>query len=179
MDKSENPMIPAWLRSLDWFLGNKLIVPALFSIILMLIFLGILNYVLDGDMMKRKVIREDDDALEVTIQNVYDQDKYLQVTLDTGKVYNGKVTDTYFRVNDEIRSIQLSPISSGYRDKETQKITLTTYYADIYEKIATDPDAYSVKISDFSVTIRYNHIISVSPFDPETYAAFQKADPSS
>lgn len=85
-------------------------------------------------MMKRKVIKEDDDSLEKSIQQAFDEDKFLQVTLDTRKVYIGKVTDTYFRVNDKIRSIQLNPIAGGYRDGKSRKMILTTYYGQIYER---------------------------------------------
>lgn len=127
-------------------------------------------------MMKRKIIKDDDDSLEVTIQKAFDNEKFLQVTLSTRKIYIGNVTDTYFRVNDEIRSIELNPIASGYRDDTTQQIILTTYYGQIYEQIIENPESFNVNISDFSVTIRYDHIISVSPFDPETYSRFQDAE---
>jgi len=66
-------------------------------------------------MMKRKVIRDyDDDSLEITIQEAFDNEKFIQVTLSTQKVYIGNMTDTFYRVNDEIRSIQLNPIASAY-----------------------------------------------------------------
>jgi len=37
-----------------------------------------------------------------------------------------------------------------------------------------NPDQFNVKISDFSVSIRYDHIVSVSPFDPETFVKFRE-----
>jgi len=176
LDGNINPKIPEWLETLNYFLGSSELIPALFSLVLIAVAVLTVNFIVDDDMMKRKVIKEDDDSLEITIQKAFDEEKFLQVTLDTRKVYIGKVTDTYFRVNDEIRSIQLNPIASGYRDYKTQKIILTTYYGQIYEKILEQPESFDVKISDFSVAIQYDHIISVSPFDPETYSSFQQAE---
>ena len=176
LDGDVNPKIPEWLDTLNHFLGSPELVPSLFSLVLIAIAVSAINFIVDDDMMKRKVIKEDDDSLELTIQKAFDEEKFLQVTLDTRKVYIGKVTDTYFRVNDEIRSIQLNPLASGYRDEANQKIVLTTYYGQIYEQILENPESFDVKISDFSVAIRYYHIISVSPFDPETYSRFQHAE---
>ena len=124
--------------------------------------------------LKKWVIRQDDDAFEVTILNAYLNEKYILVTLDNGKVYAGKVTDTYFRVNDEIRSILLAPLFSGYRKPDYLTLQLTTFYGHIYRQIIRQPEEFDVKISDFSVAIRYDHIISVSPFDPKTYARFRE-----
>jgi len=169
-----NIHILQWLETWHQFLGSPELIPALFSLGLIAIAIPVINFIVDEDMMKRKVINDDDDSLEMTIQKAFDEEKFLQVTLGTRKVYIGKVTDTYFRVNDEIQSIQLNPIASGYRGKTSQKIVLTTYYGQIYEQILEEPEKFDVKISDFSVSVRYDYIISVSPFDPETYSRFQQ-----
>lgn len=109
------------------------------------------------------------------ILKAYEEQREVLITLQNGKVYMGKVTDTYFRINDEIRSIMINPISSGYRKTDTHKLVLTTYYGKIYKEILDNPDNFNVKISDFSVAIRYENIVTVSPFDPKTYAIFQES----
>jgi len=58
-------------------------------------------------------------------------------------------------------------------------LQLTTFYGHIYRQIIRHPEQFDVKISDFSVAIRYDHIISVSPFDPKTYARFRELGPLS
>ena len=45
---------------------------------------------------------------------------------------------------------------------------------DIYRQIIENPEEFDINISDFSVAIRYDHIISVSPFDPKTYTKFRE-----
>jgi hypothetical protein len=174
LDENANPAIPEWIHFLHDFLGYPELVPAIFSLFLMGFNVFTVNYVLDKDEMKKRVIKQDDYAFEVTILNAYLNKKYILVSLDNGKVYVGKVTDTYFRVNDEIRSILLSPFFSGYRKPDDLTLQLTTYYGHIYRQIIRQPEKFDVKISDFSVAIRYDHIISVSPFDPNTYARFRE-----
>jgi DNA-binding cell septation regulator SpoVG len=176
LDTSANPKISEFLASLNRFLINRDLVPVLLSLILTVITILALNYVLDEDEMKKRVVRQDDDALEVTILKVYEEEKYLLVSLNNGKVYVGKVTDTYFRINDEIRSVLINPLSSGFRDNKDFKVKLNTYYGKIYEQIIENPGQFDVKISDFSVAIRYDNIITVSPFDPQIYAKFRELD---
>jgi sporulation protein YlmC with PRC-barrel domain len=129
-------------------------------------------------MKKKWVISRDDDALEITILKVFEHEKNLLITLNNGKVYVGKVTDTYFRINDEIRSVMISPLSSGFRDSSNHKIHLNTYYGKIYEQIIENPEEFDTKISDFSVAIRYDHIVTISPFDPSVYAKFRQEEKS-
>jgi len=174
LDEQVNPKIPEWLDKLHQFFGVPEVVPAIFSLFLMGGVLGIINFLLEKDEMKKRVIRQDDDSFEMTLLNAYENDKYVLITLDNGKIYVGRVTDTYFRINDEIRSILIAPYFSGYRQPAVHTIELTTFYGDIYNQIIENPDKFNVKISDFSVSIRYDHIVSVSPFDPETFAKFRE-----
>ncbi|WP_409029261.1 hypothetical protein [Gracilimonas sediminicola] len=176
IDEEINPKIT---NSINWandFLVNPELLPIIISLLLMALSVFALNWILDEDEMKKRVINQDDDSLEVTILKGYEEEKSLLVTLDNGKVYVGKVTDTYFRINDEIRSILLNPLASGFRESDTQKINLNTYYGYIYEQIIDNPEMFDVRISDFSVAIRYDHIVSVSPFDLKVYAQFKELD---
>lgn len=178
LDNYTNPKISEALNFLHNFLIYPEIVPAVISLIIIVCVLLAVNWAVDEDEMKKMVIRRDDDALEVTILKVFEQEKNLLVTLNNGKVYIGKVTDTYFRINDEISSVLINPLSSGFRDPTNHKIKLNTYYGTIYEQILEKPERFDSKISDFSVAIRYDQIVTVSPFDPKVYAMFRETDVS-
>lgn len=174
LDEDVNPKISEGIEKAHFFFGVPEAVPAIMSVILMGMVLGIINFVLDKDEMKKRVIRQDDDSFEMTLLRAYENDKEVLITLDNGKIYVGRVTDTYFRINDEIRSVLITPYLSGYRKPSDHTIELTTFYGDIYNQILENPDQFNVKISDFSVSIRYDHIVSVSPFDPETFVKFRE-----
>lgn len=174
LDEYANPLIPEWLESLHKFFGYPELIPALFSLIFTGIAICTVNYILDKDQMKKRVIRQDDDAFEITLLQSFERESEILVTLDNRKVYVGKVTDTYFRINDEIRSVLINPLTSGYRDPNDFNIHFTTYYGQIYQKIIENPEEFDVKVSDFSVAIRYDKIVSVSPFDPKSYKKFRE-----
>lgn len=174
LDESINPKVPEWIEILHDFLAYPEILPAILSLIFIGIALATCNYILDKDEMKKRVIRQNDDAFEMTLLQSFEKNSDVLVTLESRKVYLGKVTDTYFRVNDEIRSVMLNPLSSGYRDPKNFNIEFMTYYGMIYKQIIENPDDFDVKISDFSVAIRYDKIVSVSPFDPKTYIKFRE-----
>jgi|GEM_PF-1396653 len=174
LDENTNPKVPELIEILHRHLAYPELLPAILSLVFIGITLAICNYILDKDEMKKRVIRQDDDAFEMTLLQSFEKNSNVLITLDSRKVYVGKVTDTYFRVNDEIRSVMLNPLTSGYRDPNNFKIDFTTYYGMIYKQIIESPDDFEVKISDFSVAIRYDKIVSVSPFDPKTYTKFRK-----
>lgn len=174
LDENANPKIPEWINYLHDFLGYPTLFPALLSLVFIVFAILSINYVLDKDEIKKRVIRQDDDAFEMTLLESYERNSDVLVTLDSGKVYVGKVTDTYFRINDEIRSVMLNPLTSGYRKKDDFTIHFTTYYGKIYKQIIDNPDDFDVKVSDFSIAIRYDKIVSVSSFDPKTYIQFSK-----
>lgn len=174
LDENANPKIPEWIEYLHNFLMYPELLPAIMSLVLTGFAAVICNYTLDKDEMKKRVIRQDDDAFEMTLLQSFERESEVLVTLDNRKVYVGKVTDTYFRINDEIRSIMINPLSSGYRNPDDFTIHFTTYYGMIYKQIIDNPEDFDVKVSDFSVAIRYDKIVSVSPFDPKTYMKFRK-----
>jgi len=174
LDEHANPKIPEWIEYLHGFFAYPELLPAVMSIGFIGFVLVAGNYILDKDEMKKRVIRQDDDAFEMTLLQSYEKNSDVLITLDNRKVYVGKVTDTYFRINDEIRSVMLNPLTSGYRDSNNFEIHFTTYYGIIYKQIIENPENYSVRVSDFSVAIRYDKIVSVSPFDPKTYTKFKE-----
>ncbi|WP_340106702.1 hypothetical protein [Rhodohalobacter sp. 8-1] len=174
LDEYANPKIPEWIEFLHDFLAHPELLPALLSLVFIGTALTTFNYILDKDEMKKRIIRQDDDAFEMTLLKSFERNSEVLITLDSRKVYMGKVTDTYFCVNDEIQSIMLNPLSSGYRDSINFKIEFTTYYGEIYKQIIDKPEEFDVKVSDFSVAIRYDKIVSVSPFDPKTYTKFRE-----
>lgn len=174
LDGNINPKVSSWIEILHDFLAYPELLPAILSLLFIGSSLIACNYILDKDEMKKRVIRQDDDAFEMTLLQSFERNSDVLVTLDSRKVYVGKVTDTFFRVNDEVRSVMLNPLTSGYRDPNNFEIEFTTYYGMIYKQIIENPADFEVKISDFSVAIRYDKIVSVSPFDPKTYTKFRE-----
>lgn len=82
--------------------------------------------------------------------------RFVLITLDTGKVYVGTILSPG-EVNESEGlgpEIMIYPIASGYRDTTDQQLTLTTEYPDSEEN---------------AVFIKMDRITTVSNFDPELY----------
>lgn len=161
-----------FLKFLD---GNFLILVSLTTIWLLGIAIPISNLIWDDKSVKRKIIESDDDALEVLILNAATNKSTVQVILRNRKVYAGKIIDTFSRVNDEIISLNILPIASGYREEKKLKVNYTTYYGKIYAQVREErlQRNGTLKISDFAIALKYSDVVSISLWDHKWYNKFQ------
>jgi hypothetical protein len=126
--------------------------------------------------------------------------KDLMVTLKSNKVYVGK--PYLFLWEDPTQAltfIKILPIKSGYRDPTTKKVTFSTRYDDLVDRLVeiegsqrpvvdrTDPLASdllgltnnqdeveaSIDIEDLGVVISWSQVESMTIFDENLYKAFQ------
>lgn len=114
------------------------------------------------------------DVIELLIDESFSKDLPLHISLRSGKSYIGYVIETQFIWQND-SDIALVPIASGYRDKDTQKLVITTNYSSIIEEVLVkvgDRD-----ISDFRIVIPMSEIISARYFDQEIYDRFEKDGP--
>jgi hypothetical protein len=95
----------------------------------------------------------------------------VQVTLTDGKVYVGWVDRLPPNPASPDAYLQLLPITSGYRDKDTKSITFTTPYDQIYEKEEID-------LVDFMKVLPIANIDSAGAFREDIYLQFVKASAS-
>ncbi len=91
----------------------------------------------------------------------------VQVTLKDGKVYVGWVDRLPPDPASPDAYLQLLPITSGYRDKDTKTITFTTHYDQIYEQEDVEP-------SDFMKVVPIANIDSAGHFREDVYLHFVK-----
>ncbi|HHX8698911.1 TPA: hypothetical protein ACVO4Y_004479 [Vibrio diabolicus] len=86
---------------------------------------------------------------------------YLMITMDDRKVYIGRVI-SLGEPNEAVgmdQEITITPYASGYRDKNTLGVTLTTKYNEVS--------------SDVALTIRQDKIILATHFSEDIYEEFQ------
>jgi hypothetical protein len=147
----------------------------------------------------RFVRRSNDSALRVIFRATILK-KNLMVTLKSNKVYVGK---PYLLLWDDptqaLTFIKILPIKSGYRDANTKKVTFSTRYDEIVERLVeldgsrnsakdvTDPLASDVlgltneqdeltahiDIEDLGIVISWSQVESLTIFDENLYKAFQ------
>ena len=114
-----------------------------------------------------RAMLNDNDSLERLLFHVaLYEDLMVEMTLSSGKVYVGWVLGgTAIR---DRKYVEIMPVVSGYREKETRKVWFTTKYANV---LAAD----SVNPADFRVVVPISEISSARPFIMDVYERFQSA----
>lgn len=98
------------------------------------------------------------------------------VTLSSRKFYVGLVSCPAFE-NGDFKHIELLPLLSGYRDKDSLTINVTTNYRQHYLKQGiSGGELGGLSLNDFRTLVNKNDVDCVSFFDPTTYSAFKKSE---
>lgn len=123
-----------------------------------------------GGFEKYEEIKNQSAVLHL-IAEAIEQQRLLRVSLKSRKIYIGIVPSEHFERLD-LECIVLIPYFSGYRDKDTLKITLVDNYTTMYHKHhLIPPDAASAlagqlpQLEQFRIVIRLSEIESLSFFD--------------
>src|SRR5262249_5856128 len=98
---------------------------------------------------------------------------YVLLTLKSGKVYVGRIVSA-FEPGHRDQSILLFPTLSGYRDKETQEISWSIDYDDVYTRMEQqygEEKADQLK-EEFRIVLPLSEIISTTRFDYDVYFAY-------
>ncbi|WP_210459467.1 hypothetical protein [Pantoea ananatis] len=90
------------------------------------------------------------------------KDISIMLTLSDRKVYVGKIVTLGEPTETEgpDQEIELIPVVSGYRDKDTLKITFTTYYSKVEEEL--------------NLVIKQSEIMTATPFSFPVYEKFSQ-----
>ena len=96
------------------------------------------------------------------------------ITLSSRKFYVGIVDCPKFE-HGKADYLQLLPLLSGYRDKDTLTITVTTNYKRHYidSGIVGGLDSGPVSLADFRTLVPKSEIEGISFFDTNTYSQFK------
>ena len=125
----------------------------------------------DKDEMGARAVRGYGGPLENLLLKAMNEEKYVMVTLNSGKVYIGRVTVALAPEDD--RSFELLPIKSGYREGDKQRLELTTHYDEVFRQIfdGGESDPFEA-VADFGVIIPVKEVVSATLFRPDLYAKY-------
>jgi len=97
------------------------------------------------------------------------------VSLKNGKVYIGFVLQP-FNPEFDRKYIFILPTVSGYRDKDTHVLELTTEYTSVYNQLIQEENERLVTgVDDFRILVPITEIISAHLFDSQAYEKFNSA----
>ena len=128
------------------------------------------NKIWDEEQSAVKTAEDNGDRIELLIMGAIREERLVEITLKTGKSYIGRALGSR-SVNYNQPDVSLIPVMSGYRNRETQDLVLTTHYEPVM------PQSY-LEYADFRIVIPKSQIVSVRLFDPDTYHRFQEGETS-
>lgn len=104
-----------------------------------------------------------DSPMDELFLRSYRDGDVLMLHMEDRKVYVGRVMHMGEPTESEglDQEIRVFPLSSGYRDKDTLKVTLTTYY---------DP------AKEIAITLRQDKVIAGTVFDEEVFQDFMRKE---
>jgi len=129
-----------------------------------------LNWWSPRERAVRGAMQQWNDFLEMLLEDSIKKTLMVSVSLKSGKVYMGFVTGN-FDPSYERKYIRLWPVFSGYRNKDTHELAVTTNYAIAYAETVSSSGVSSV-VERFQVIVPVGELQSASFFDPKTYDLF-------
>ena len=118
-----------------------------------------------------RVIERSNDFLEIMLLRALQESKQVSLTLKSGKVYIGFVIKLFDPVYER-KYIILFPTMSGFRDKETLKLHITTDYYKVYLRIIKD-GRDPKDLDDFEIVLPVSEIVTFKLFDPNSISLFE------
>lgn len=132
----------------------------------------LLNRFVDPEEQRRKVIQSEGDSLEELLLYAFDAAKPMLISLRNNKVYLCMMTEGTHPILER-RHIQVLPLRSGYRNKETLQLQFTTDYVAVFDRLEQEQHAAGndadLELDDFVLTIDMKDIMTATIFDVSKY----------
>jgi len=98
--------------------------------------------------------------VELLLDEAFRKDLFVEVSLRSGKVYIGSVLEP--GLGGDKSDIALIPLLSGYRDKDTQELEVTTRYGHFIRRAISE---LKLSLNYFRVVIPMSEVVSARIFD--------------
>lgn len=104
------------------------------------------------------------------MESMRDENNQYMFSMEDRKVYVGRVSDIgdLHEAGGMDEDFQIVPVMSGYRDKDTLKVTYTTDYSAVVEEMLLR----GRKVG-FTIVLSQKNIVSVSRFEDEIWSKFK------
>lgn len=154
---------------------------AVLSFFLALVIWPVCNALTDRDSAAIRAAKENGDLKGVFVTEAIATCKTVEVSLNTGKVYIGKISQSGIGISSQF-DLMITPLFSGYRNRETNELKITQFYHQIIRDMKNkrqrgyDQDGRERKNdwNELRIGISLSDVISVRFFDPMLYREFSK-----
>lgn len=139
------------------------------------------NALTDRDSAAIRAAKENGDLKGVFVTEAIATCKTVEVSLNTGKVYIGKISQSGIGISSQF-DLMITPLFSGYRNRETNELKITQFYHQIIRdrkkkrQRGYDQDGRELKNdwNELRIGVSLSDVITVRFFDPTLYREFSK-----
>ena len=154
---------------------------AVLSFFLALAVWPVCNALTDRDSAAIRAAKENGDLKGVFVTEAIATCKTVEVSLNTGKVYIGKISQSGIGISSQF-DLMITPLFSGYRNRETNELKITQFYHQIIRdrkkkrQRGYDQDGRELKNdwNELRIGVSLSDVITVRFFDPTLYREFSK-----
>lgn len=146
---------------------------AMLTLLLAFVLPCIGNQLYDKEKSAQRAAIDSGDLIELLIAESIEEQRLIELSLRNGKSYIGFALESGITRQGE-SDIALIPIASGYRNKDTQELEITTNYAPVVrESLETMSE---LEFNDFRIVLPMAEIISARVFHPQAYGRFRRGN---
>ena len=157
-----NRYIPVPVTYVNKLFGSEYTAAALLSFFFALAVWPVVNRRTTKESAAIRAAQENGELKGVFVTEAIDTFMTVEVSLNTGKVYIGMITQSGIGMSSEF-DFMITPIYSGYRDRETNELTITQFYHHLIGRMKKHD------WEDLSIGISISDVVSVRFFYPELY----------
>lgn len=114
---------------------------------------------------------EEGNLIELLIRASINHQDLIELSLSSGKSYIGFALKGGITGQREA-DVALIPVASGYRDKDTRELKITTDYRSVVQEYCENTS--NLEHKDFRIVVPMREIISARIFHPKVYKRFQE-----
>ena len=118
------------------------------------------NVVYRSGRAARRAVEKAGGLIELLLDEAFRKDLFVEISLRSGKAYIGSVLEP--GLGSDRSDIALIPLLSGYRDKDTQELKVTTRYSNSIPRTASE---LGLSLNYFRVVIPMGEVVSARIFD--------------
>lgn len=152
-------------------LTTTMLTTAMLTFLLAFVLPCIGNQLYDKEKAARRAALDNGDLIELLIAESIEDQRLIELSLRSGKSYIGFALESGITRQGET-DIALIPIASGYRNKDTQELEITTNYAAAVKESLEK--MLNLELNDFRIVLPMTEIISARVFHLEAYRRFRR-----
>ena len=130
----------------------------------------IINFIYKKDDPILWAVNKNGDEVEKLVTQSARKGNIIQLTLKNDKVYIG--FSESIPIPQKTNYLTISPLLSGYRDKETKRMVLTTDYFGVVRTFMEEIEEHEEVTLKTDVIIKQDEILTANVFDLDVYERF-------